>query len=158
VYYHFSGKDDLFAAAMRSVLDAISGVVVAARPSNGMSDGDGLRATIDAVWDWVDANPQQATLVHIQLPGATRQMTAIRQDFQELHVRRAFDYIAEPGPSRQRPPAATLGAATLTMRTLVDALMAVHAMRLEDGPLSTASPTAVRNEVHRIANALLMPR
>lgn len=158
VYYHFAGKEDLFAATMRTALNAISAVVVAARPSDGQSDSDGLRDAIDAVWDWIDENPNQAALVHIQLPGATPQISAIRHEFQDLHVRRAFDYIDEPSSGRQRVASAKFGAATLTMRTLVDALMAVHAMRMEDGPLSTAKPNALRNEVHRIARVLLMRR
>lgn len=157
VYYHFAGKDDLFAAAMRRALASISTVVTDARPSTGMlADSEGLRLAIDAVWDWVDQNPHHAALVHIQLPGATRQMSAIRDEFQDLHVSRAFDYIEDPATPRHRRPTARLGAAMLTMRTLVDALMAVHAMRLADGPLSTASPDAVRSEVHRIARQMLL--
>jgi hypothetical protein len=43
------------------------------------------------------------------------------------------------------------------MRSLIDSLMAVHAMRLADGPLSRLSPKAVRAEVHQLARRLLLP-
>jgi len=89
VYYHFTGKEDLFGAAMRKVLDNISTVVETVRPSAGKSSPDDLSAVIDAVWDWTDANPAQAALVHAQLPGGTLQMSTIRHEFQSRHVQRA---------------------------------------------------------------------
>lgn len=155
VYYHFSGKDDLFAAAMRRVLNAISRVVESVRPG-GTSSAEGLRDVIDAVWDWIDEHQHSATLAHSHLPGATRQMTQIRQDFTERHVQRAFDYLG-PGATRQRNTAARAGAANLAMHTLVDTLISVHAMRLEGGPLHGLPSEAVRREVHRIAEALVIP-
>lgn len=150
VYYHFTGKDDLFAAAMRETLRSMSDVVVAARPRNGAADSTGLSKAIDAVWEWNDQNPQRATLVHIQLPGATRQMTAIRQEFLDLHERRAEDYVLEHASQGRQ------GIGALTMRTLIDASLSVHAMRMEDGPLSKLAPDAVRAELQRIANRLLV--
>ena len=42
VYYHFSGKEDLFAAAMRSALDSISTVVEEARPTGTSTGSDGV--------------------------------------------------------------------------------------------------------------------
>jgi AcrR family transcriptional regulator len=156
VYYHFAGKDDLFGAALQRALASISDVVLTARPEPGHTDSTTLIQAIDAVWAWIDNNPYPAALVHIQLPGATRQTDAIRRDFHDLHVRRAFDYLDHPGPVEHRPSPARMGAATLAMQTLVDILMSVHAMRLEDGPLSKASPAAVRTEVHRIAQQLLV--
>lgn len=159
VYYHFSGKDDLFAAAMRSALDSISDVVEQARPSNGsgtVSGADGLRAAIDAVWTWIDEHPHGAALVHIHLPGATPQLSSIRLDFLERHERRATDYLGGADGDR-RPAAVRTAAGTLTMRALTDALMAVHAMRLADGPLSQLAPSALRAEVHRLAGRMLLP-
>ena len=157
VYYHFSGKDDLFDAAMRRVLNAITRVVEDARPSGEQTGPEGLRRVIDAVWDWIDIHPHSASLAHSHLPGATRQMTQIRQDFTERHVRRAFDYLGSDGTPRQRGGAARAGAANLAMHTLVDLLISVHAMRMEEGPLSSLPPESVRREVHRIAEALLIP-
>jgi len=159
VYYHFTGKDDLFAEAMRTTLGSISEVVIAARPSLnslGSASPDGLGLAIDAVWDWIDENPQAAALVHVQLPGATRQLSTIRQEFLELHERRATDYLTDEPTLDKRPATARAAAGALAMRALIDILMAVHAMRLADGPLSRLSPTAVRREVHRVAESLLI--
>jgi hypothetical protein len=142
---------------MRSSLDSISEVVVSVRPSAesvGSADAEGLRLAIDAVWDWIDEHPQAASLVHVQLPGATRQLSSIRQDFLELHERRAYDYLNTD--EDRRPPAARTAAGTLQMRTLIDSLMAVHAMRLADGPLSRLSPKALRAEVQQLARRLLL--
>jgi hypothetical protein len=106
------------------------------------------------VWDWIDQNPWSAALVHVQLPGTTRQLSAIRAEFLELHERRAHDYLSPE--ELEKPSAARTAAGTLAMRTLVDMLMAVHAMRLADGPLSKASPAQVRTEVQRAASRLLI--
>jgi AcrR family transcriptional regulator len=152
VYYHFAGKDDLFAAAMRSCLSAISEVVIAARPA-GKVGIDSLDATIDAVWDWIDENPYSAALVHVQLPGAIRQVASIRQEFLELHEMRALDFFDAGDLGRTN--GSRTAASILRVRALIDVLMAVHAMRLADGPLSTASPDAVRSELHRVARKLL---
>jgi AcrR family transcriptional regulator len=152
VYYHFAGKDDLFAEAMRSCLRSISEVVIAARPA-GRGGIEGLDATIDAVWDWIDQNPYSAALVHVQLPGAIRQVSSIRQEFLELHEVRAVDFIEDGERGRQNGARAAAG--ILRIRALIDVLMAVHAMRLADGPLSKASPAAVRSELHRVARQLL---
>jgi AcrR family transcriptional regulator len=159
VYYHFTGKDDLFAAAMKASLDSISEVVVSVRPNGtgfGSATTAGLNDAIDAVWDWIDENPLAAHLVHVQLPGATPQLTSIRQAFLELHERRAYDYLHGDPSADGRPAAARTAAGILTMRTLIDSLMAVHAMRLLDGPLSTLPPSALRKEVHHLAQRLLL--
>jgi len=156
VYYHFTGKEDLFGAAMRKVLNQISTVVETVRPSGGDSSPDALRDVIDAVWDWIDANPAEAALVHAQLPGGTPQMSTIRQEFQDRHVQRAFDYVENDWPKHLRP-VARMGVATLHLRTLVDMLVSVQSMRMEEGPLSKLSPRALRREVHRVAHDILMP-
>ncbi len=153
VYYHFSGKDDLFAAAMRKSLDAISQVVLAARPTGAAADVDGLEQAIDAVWDWVDDNPYGASLVHIQLPGAIRQVATIRQEFLDFHEQRSFDYLANS--ATVNTPLSRGAVGTLTMRSLIDVLMAVHAMRMADGPLSELSPASVRTEIHKLARRML---
>lgn len=153
VYYHFSGKEELFTAAVHKVFGMISDVVAAVRPSDAPGDEQTLDAVIDAVWEWVDTHPDEATLVHLQLPGATRQITTLRQEFEDLHSNRAFGYIGA-GEQRGRASAARRAIETLSVRTLTDALISVHTMRLGDGPLSAdkgaALLKAVRDMSHRI--------
>src|SRR3954463_16351573 len=102
VYYHFSGKEELFSAAVNRVFGSISEVVAAARGDEPGSQAS-LDAVIDAVWNWIDDHPEEATLLYLQLPGATRQITTLRQEFEEQHAQRAFAYLA--GDPRGRPSA-----------------------------------------------------
>src|SRR3954452_25139348 len=130
VYYHFSGKEELFSAAVNHVFQSISEVVAAARGDDEPGSQASLDAVIDAVWNWIDDHPEEATLLFLQLPGATRQITTLRQEFEEEHVQRAFGYFPHTG--RNRPSAARRAFETLTARTLVDLLISVQTMRLAD--------------------------
>ena len=136
VYYHFSGKEELFSAAVNRVFELINDVVEEARASAPEGGVATLDAVIDAVWEWVDTHPDEAALVHLQLPGVTRQITTMRQDFDDLHVRRAFGYIGDGDSARARVSPARIAAETLSARTLVDMLISIHSMRMVDGPLS----------------------
>jgi AcrR family transcriptional regulator len=153
VYYHFSGKDELLSAAVARVFSSISEVVGEARRDDQASDPKVLDAVIDAVWDWIDDHPDEATLFYLQLPGATRQITTLRQEFEEEHVRGAFGYFPHGG--RTRTSAARRAVDTLTARTLVDLLISVQTMRLADGPLSLEADDELRAAVHAVAARLV---
>lgn len=154
VYYHFSGKEELFSAAVNQVFESINDVVEQARAGSPDGGTDTLDAVIDAVWDWIDDHPDEAALVHLQLPGVTRQITTLRQDFDDLHVRRAFGCLGgDDGRARVSP--ARVAAETLSARTLVDMLVAVHPMRMVDGPLSGESSVALRRAVHKLSHRIL---
>ena len=155
VYYHFSGKEELFSAAVHRVFDSISEVVARARADDVPGDMNTLDAVIDAVWEWIDTHPDEATLFYLQLPGATRQITTLRQDFEELHVERAFGYIGQPPGNRVRTTAARKSVETLSARTLVDLLISVHTMRLADGPLSGESGPKLRSFVRELTHRLV---
>jgi len=60
VYYHFDGKEELLELAMRRVFDQLNAVVEEARPDTEPGDAKGLLRVIDAVWDWVEKNPDEA--------------------------------------------------------------------------------------------------
>ena len=154
VYYHFSGKEELFSAAVHRVFSSISAVVSRARADDAPGDVTSLDAVIDSVWEWIDMHPDEATLLYLQLPGATRQITTLRQEFEQLHVERAFGYIGQPG-GRARPAAARKAVETLSARTLVDLLVSVHTMRLGDGPLSAESGTKLRAAVRQLTHRLV---
>jgi AcrR family transcriptional regulator len=153
VYYHFSGKEELYSAAVHKVFSSISEVVERVRADDDPGDTSTLDAVIDAVWFWIDTHPDEATLFYLQLPGATRQIATLRQEFEELHVERAFGYLHN-GESRSKTTAARRAVEQLCARTLVDMLIAVHTMRLADGPLS-GEPSAklrgaLREATHRL--------
>jgi AcrR family transcriptional regulator len=154
IYYHFAGKEDLYGAAIAKVLSEVDDVVATVRADDAPADSDTLHRVIDAVWDWVDENPEPAKLVHLHTPAATRQAAQLRHEFDDLHVRRAFAYLGDqPGDavSPQR-----LGTATLAMKTLVDLLIAIHPMRMPGGPLSDCSPTALREAVKSVSTRIVM--
>lgn len=156
VYYHFSGKEELFTAAVHKVFDSISAVVSEVREGSAdevSGDDEMLDRVIDAVWGWIDTHPDEATLVHLQLPGATRQISTLRQEFEDLHVRRAFGYL---GPAKATRSTATRRASeNLAVRTLVDVLISVHTMRLADGPLSGEPSGQLRAALHGLAHRLV---
>jgi AcrR family transcriptional regulator len=154
VYYHFSGKEELFSAAVHRVFDSISTVVENVRADDAPGDVGALDAVIDAVWTWIDSHPDEATLVHLQLPGATREIAALRRDFEQLHVRRAFGYLDGSRP-RGRTSSARRALETLCARTLVDVLISVHTMRLADGPLSRESSARLRAAAHALTHRLV---
>ena len=154
VYYHFSGKEELFSAAVHRVFDSISAVVSDVRADDAPGDPATLDAVIDAVWDWIDSHPDEATLLYLQLPGATRQIATLRQEFEDRHAERAFGYLGS-GESRGRQSAARRGIEQLTTRTLTDLLIAVHTMRMEDGPLSSEPSTKLRAAVRELAHRLV---
>ena len=154
VYYHFSGKDELFTAAVHRVFDSISSVVGEVRGDDTPGDRATLDAVIDAVWDWIDTHPDEATLFYLQLPGATRQITTLRQEFEDRHAQRAFGYLGASDP-RSRSSAARRGIEQLATRTLVDFVIAVHTMRLADGPLSGEPGKKLRAAVHDLAHRLI---
>ncbi len=154
VYYHFSGKEELFSAAVNRVFQSISEVVAAERGDDEPGSQASLDAVIDAVWNWIDDHPEEATLLYLQLPGATRQITTLRQEFEEEHAQRAFAYFGG-GDGRGRPSAARRAMETLTVRTLIDLLISVHTMRLADGPLSDEPGTKLRKAVHDLAARLV---
>ena len=155
VYYHFAGKEDLYGAAISKVLTAVDDVVASVRADDAPADGNTLHEVIDAVWEWVDENPDPAKLMHLHTPAATRQAAQLRREFDELHVRRAFAYLSN-GTTGEVPSLHRQAIATLAVRTLVDVLIAIHPMRMPGGPLSGCSPAAVRSAVKSLSTRLVL--
>jgi AcrR family transcriptional regulator len=153
VYYHFDGKEDLFGASMARVLSAMDAVVVEARPDGAHADEAALHRVIDAMWAWVDANPDAARLVHLHSGGATRQTAAMRREFDERRLHRAYAYLGDE--DRPGGPAARRAAATLAIRTIVDLLIDVQHFRLLGGPLADRPPDEVRAAVHDVVSRIL---
>lgn len=150
VYYHFSGKEELFAAAIGRVFDDISEVVDAARRD---PDEPHLEDTIDAVWNWIDSHPAESTLLYLHLPGAVLQTNTQRVRFEEQHMEQAFSYFM--AGAEDKPSPADRAIQTLLARCLVDMLISVHTMRLGDGPLTRHADKSLRSAVRTVAARLV---
>jgi AcrR family transcriptional regulator len=156
VYYHFSGKDELFEVALGKVIGEIDAVVEEARAQHGTVTGDTLPAVIGAVWDWVEAHPDEARVVYIHLPGATLQARVLRQEFEDQHIQRAFDYLQRgDDQSGRRSSEAEVAASSLAIRTLMTLLMSIHPLRLEDGPLSKRSSRGLLQGLEEVAARII---
>jgi AcrR family transcriptional regulator len=155
VYYHFAGKDELFDVALQSVITELDDVVDAARPEGDQAGA--LGDIIVAVWDWIELRPDHASIIYSHLPGATRQAQLIRKQFEEQHIERAYVYAREAPPQerRHRSAAAAHAAARLSVRTLIGTLIAIHPMRLDDGPLSRRSPRALRSALEEVSQRIV---
>ena len=147
VYYHFAGKEELFEAALASVIDANTAVVAAARPDDAPGDPDAFRNVMNASWKWATANPDMARLLFLHLPGgATEGARQLMHDYRERAVQRGYDYFVSDGePSKRRRAAADYAARTLAVRTVIGLSMAIHPLQMEGGPLSSISDARIRS-------------
>ena len=151
VYYHFAGKEALFDAALSTVHDAINAVVVQARADDAPGDPASLGHVIDAVWAWLEANPESCQLLYHHLPGSTGRARTLQDEFERLHVRRGFDYIVAQRPPRRRSTVAAHAAETLAVRTLISLTVLVHPMRSQDGPLARYPESAVQGVLREVS-------
>lgn len=150
VYYHFNSKQELYEAALATVFRTVDEIVLAVRPDDTPAGPDTLDRTIDAVWDWVDENPQAAMLMSLHTPAATRRSAELRHEFDELHVRRGFAYLEEG-----TVPSTRSAEAGMAVRILVDLLISIHPMRVAGGPLSTFKSSELRKLVKQVSARLL---
>jgi AcrR family transcriptional regulator len=155
VYYHFTSKTDLYEAALTRVLRTVDEIVEAVRADDAPGDQQTLHRTIDAVWAWVDANPGPATLMSLHTPAATRRAAELRHEFDELHVNRAFAYLDRSPAVPASASAAKSAEATMAIRVMIDLLIAIHAMRIEGGPLSAYASADLRKAVKAVSTRLL---
>ena len=156
VYYHFAGKPDLFEAALRKVFTSITNVVLATRADEEPGTPEALAAVIVAVWEWLDANPEACELLYHHLPGMTTRAVTLQREFEELHMRRAFDYIPHrPSPTTRTSAISRRAANTLTARTFISLTILIHPMRGQDGPLAGRSDARVRDALIDVSRRLL---
>jgi AcrR family transcriptional regulator len=155
VYYHFGGKEELFDLALRRVLDQLDDVVRLSRGDDEPGDPERLAKVIDAVWDWIEENPDSARMYQLHLAGATGQARVMREEFEQRHVQRAFDYLAGRPPRSARSAAARHAAQTLAVRTMITSTIYVSALRVEGGPLSALPQRSVRRALHGLAQRIV---
>lgn len=156
VYYHFSGKPDLFEAALRQVLGSITSVVTATRADEEPGSPEALAAVIAAVWTWLDEHREACDLLHHHLPGMTTRAVALNREFEEFHLRRAFDYLPQRrDPTTRRSALSRHAAETLAARTLIGLTILIHPMRGQDGPLARRADRRVRESLTGVSQRLL---
>jgi AcrR family transcriptional regulator len=146
VYYHFAGKEELFEAALATVIDANTAVVAAARPDEAPGDPDAFRHVMNSSWKWATANPDMARLLFLHLPGgATAGARQLMHDYRERAVQRGYAYfVSDPDASKRRSAAADHAARTLAVRTVIGLAMAIHPLQMEGGPLFSISDARIR--------------
>jgi AcrR family transcriptional regulator len=156
VYYHFTGKPDLFEAALRRVLGSITYVATATRSDEEQGSPESLAAVISAVWEWLDDNPEACQLLYHHLPGMTTRAVTLQREFEEIHLRRAFDYLpARPAPTTRRSAISRHAAETLAARTMIGLTILIHPMRGQDGPLAGRGDRRVRAALIEVCQRVL---
>ncbi len=157
VYYHFSGKEDLFEVALHRILESITAVVRTARPDTEPAGRDDLEVVIFAVWDWLDVHPEECQLLHHHLPGATPRARVLQQQFEDIHLHRAFDYVEPDGAGNSRGSAIARHAnATLAVRTLINLTLLIHPLRTPNGPLRSYPQGALRQALSDVSGRIVI--
>ena len=103
VYYHFTGKPELFEAALGRVLGSVTSVVTTTRADEDPGSPEALAAVITAVWKWLDENPEACQLLYHHLPGMTTRAVRLQHEFEEYHLQRAYR-LHEPAACSDEPP------------------------------------------------------
>lgn len=158
VYYHFAGKEELLELAMRQVFDQLNAVVEQARPHTEPGDAEGLLRVIDAVWDWVERNPDEARLYQVQIASANGKIKLLRDEFEERHIQRAYDYLPESTTRNPRAAKARHASQALAVRTLISTTILVTALRAEGGALSELPSRSVQEAVRSLALRIVSAR
>ena len=156
VYYHFAGKEDLFDVALRRILESITAVVRAARPDSEPGGRESLESVIFAVWDWLDTHPEECQLLHYHLPGATPRARVLQEQFEEIHLQRAFDYVPSDGSGSRRAAIARQATSTLAVRTLVNLTLLIHPLRTPDGPLRDHPQPLLRQALSDVSERIVI--
>ena len=158
IYYHFAGKEELFDAALRRAMEQVDEATDAARAAAVGRDANTLKAVTDAVWDWLEENPEHGQLLYSHLPGATPRARALWEEFEDRHVRQALDYLEEVcGPRAGYSAAANKAAQMFTGRVLISLLIVMHPLRMQNGPLSGHASRSIRRAVNDVATSLISP-
>jgi hypothetical protein len=121
-------------------------VVADARPDEAPADAETFRKVVYASWAWANANPDMARVLFLHMPGgATPEARELTREYQDRHVRRAYDYF-DSGPisGKGRRGAAEYAVRTLAVRTVIGLAMTVHPLQME-GVLPAASEARMRS-------------
>ncbi|GAB2485812.1 TetR/AcrR family transcriptional regulator [Jatrophihabitans fulvus] len=155
IYYHFGGKEELFNQALRAALNGSSEQVYAARGDEEPGTIEALRNVLRAGWDYWRTQPEAARLVARYSESSTPQAAALRSEWEERHLERAYDYLSAVRPSRSTRKAREQHAShAIAMRVLLDVILTTQASLLE-GSLGRVSRTAVAAAAEEICVDLI---
>ncbi|MEK8073123.1 TetR/AcrR family transcriptional regulator [Rhodococcoides navarretei] len=160
VYYHFASKEELFESALGYAMDASSAAAQQARPDDAEADADTFKSVIDAVWDWTAQHPNAARMLFLQMAGgATPGTRLLTKEYEDRHIRRAFDYfpVAET-PANKRSAAALQAARSLRVRTMIATTIAIQPLRIEGGPLAGISVPRLRAATTEVCSKMIEGR
>ncbi|WP_032381475.1 TetR/AcrR family transcriptional regulator [Rhodococcoides fascians] len=160
VYYHFASKEELFESALGYAMDASSAAAQHARPDDAEADADTFKSVIDAVWDWTAEHPNAARMLFLQMAGgATPGTRLLTKEYEDRHIRRAFDYfpVAET-PANKRSAAAQQAARSLRVRTMIATTIAIQPLRIEGGPLAGISVPRLRAATTEVCSKMIEGR
>ena len=155
VYYHFSGKEELFEASVAGVMEHLSELVRSARPDGAQASTRELDDVIDAVWDWSREHPRASSFLFQQLSGSTPQTEALRREFEQRHADRAFAYLPDATAGGGATARADNARRTLAVRLLIRILMTVQVSRLAGGPLAEHDSPALLAATKELAHRLV---
>jgi AcrR family transcriptional regulator len=121
IYYHFGGKEELF-----------SEKIFLARPDFDTPNIDGLRKVLAAGWEFWSTHPDEARLVARYSEGPTQHALELRQEWEERHLQRAYDYMPAVRSSGSARKAREQHAAhTMAIRVMLDVILITQATVLE---------------------------
>lgn len=160
VYYHFSSKEELFESALGYAMDASSAAAQNARPDDVSADADSFKDVVSAVWDWTAEHPNSARMLFLQMAGgATPGTRLLTKEYEERHIRRAFDYFpVADAPANKRSAAAQQAARSLRVRTMIATTIAIQPLRIEGGPLANISVPRLRSATTDVCSKMIEGR
>lgn len=132
IYYHFGSKEELFTQALRSAMAGFSERIFQARPDFEAPHVEGLRIVLAAGWDFWRTHPDEARLVARYSEGPTPQTRALRREWEERHLQRAYDYTPAARSARSARKAREQHAAhSMAIRVMLDLILTTQAAVLE---------------------------
>jgi AcrR family transcriptional regulator len=132
IYYHFGSKEELFTQALRSAMVGFSERIYQARPDFEAPNVEGLRIVLAAGWDFWRTHPDEARLVARYSEGPTPHALALRREWEERHLQRAYDYAPAARSARSTRKAREQHAAhSMAIRVMLDLILTTQAAVLE---------------------------
>jgi AcrR family transcriptional regulator len=156
IYYHFGGKEELFTQALRAAMAGFSERIFLARPDFEAPNTEGLRKVLAAGWEFWSTHPDEARLVARYSEGPTQHALELRQEWEERHLQRAYDYMPAARSARSTRKAREQHAAhTMAIRVMLDVILTTQATVLE-GPSSRVARGPLVAAVEEMCISLIM--